>query len=377
MGLMCFFIFLGFFFPTVTLNSLHGKQLAQPFVIDDRCDTCSNCSRQSDLHSDTCHRCSASQIETGSICDCSEIQHGTYDSGCYQYYRRHSKSITSSPHLKIDHTAVERSSCKKNLTPSSSLPSVCNEYSDCKQTHSIIRPKLMNHNNERSAAYNHNDHTILPTSSTMKSLAATSQITSKSPHSNDKRRSRYCCGCRAHSRLTVFFIFFVFVLGFIAAFICWPRIPRVMMGGSLNTLNGPPDWRTGEDLPSDASISSLPSLRATWQINVTLDNRDNWIPIYLTRLDFVLVDSLTLVKFAWASTHSGITLDPGRISPLSLTFNVNYQAPDRTDPTFQNLYNACGPLADPAKKRPALNVLLRVKKKKEKVCYSFCWEKKD
>jgi hypothetical protein len=71
------------------------------------------------------------------------------------------------------------------------------------------------------------------------------------------------------------------------------------------------------------------------------------------------VDSLTLAKFAWASTPSTLELAPGTISPISLTFNVNYQAADRTDPTFQNLYNACGPLSE-SKQRPALNVLLRV-----------------
>jgi hypothetical protein len=135
------------------------------------------------------------------------------------------------------------------------------------------------------------------------------------------------------------------------------------MGGGADAISGPPDWWAGERQPlpaPDTPIPSRPSLRATWQINVTLDNRDNWIPTYLTRLDFVIVDSLTLSKFAWASTASSMVLAPGIISPLSLTFNVNYQAPDRTDPTFQNLYNACGPLADSTAKRPALNVLLRV-----------------
>ncbi|CEP11299.1 hypothetical protein [Parasitella parasitica] len=196
----------------------------------------------------------------------------------------------------------------------------------------------------------------------MKSLAATSSTSQQQKRRNPSRFGCCCCRSRAHSRLCVFFFFFICVLGAIATFFCWPRTPRVSMGGGADSLSGAPDWWAGERQPlppPDTPIPSRPSLKATWQINVTLDNRDNWIPTHITKLDFVIVDSLTLAKFAWASTSSALVLAPGTISPISLTFNVNYQAADRTDPTFQNLYNACGPLSD-SKARPALNVLLRV-----------------
>ncbi|KAI8090891.1 uncharacterized protein B0P05DRAFT_527835 [Gilbertella persicaria] len=159
-----------------------------------------------------------------------------------------------------------------------------------------------------------------------------------------QRRTRKC---RFHTRLFVFSTFLFIILGAITAFFCWPRTPRVSMDGGADSLE-PLDWTP--------MMPSRSSLRAAWQINVTLDNRDNWIPTRLTKLDFVMVDSLTQAKFAWASTNAPIVLAPGTISPISLTFNVNYQAADRNDPTFQNLYHAC--TAD--KERHSLNVLLRV-----------------
>jgi hypothetical protein len=165
--------------------------------------------------------------------------------------------------------------------------------------------------------------------------------------------------------MSVFFIFFIFVLGAIATFFCWPRTPRVSIGGRADLINGsPPDWWAEARLPipsqdNTAIPTTRPSLRGTWQINVTLDNRDNWIPTHIKSLEFVLMDSLTLAKFAWAPSPA-VVLQPGDISPLSLTFSVNYQAPDDMDPTFQNLYNACGPLKQPNDQRPALNVLLKV-----------------
>ncbi|KAI8971768.1 hypothetical protein BDF20DRAFT_915541 [Mycotypha africana] len=204
----------------------------------------------------------------------------------------------------------------------------------------------------------------------------------------------YClCNCRkraatnkkkkrkSHKRLTVFMFFIFFILGALAAFFCWPRTPRITMGeGGPVSISGPPDWWSGQQQYVTSAASELtelparPSLRATWQLNVTLDNRDNWIPTHFTKIDFVLLDSLTLAKFAKSSypPESATTansdssfglfqLASGTISTLTLTFNVYYQAVDRTDPTLQNLFNACGPISNESKeKRPALNVLLKV-----------------
>lgn len=201
---------------------------------------------------------------------------------------------------------------------------------------------------------------IEPITTTTKSITST-----KNQDMTNRNRSRCCCFRKnSTSRMIVFLIFFIFVLGAITAFFCWPRTPRISMGGGASSVNNePPDWWAGERLPLSAQdntvIPSRPSLRGTWQMNVTLDNRDNWIPTHIRSLEFVLMDSLTLSKFAWASA-STMVLQPNTISPISLTFNVNYQAPDNTDPTFQNLYNACGPLKTTNEQRPALKVLLKV-----------------
>jgi hypothetical protein len=164
-----------------------------------------------------------------------------------------------------------------------------------------------------------------------------------------EQKKRQLPGSRS-SRLIVFFIFTICVFGAIAAFFCWPRTPRVSVGGGADSLSGPPDWGAEKR-----------SLKATWQVNVTMDNRDNWIPTHLNRIDFIIVDSLTLIKFAWATSVGPLVLAPGTITPISVIFNVNYQAPTIIDPTLQNLYNACGPeVPKEMSQRPALNVLVRV-----------------
>ncbi|KAL7326766.1 hypothetical protein PS15p_209051 [Mucor circinelloides] len=305
-----------------------------------------NCSSDQSSREDCCPDCGSiseksSHMAAGSMCsdgeDCHCPSSTSLSDHCHSYSRSHTESL----------------SWKEELKSASSTASSCSPYKHSPQSKYPNKQRKT----DRSADYN----AVMPTSNTMKSLAATS---STNQQNRNGRRRPCCCCCRsrAHSKLCVFFFFFICVLGAIATFFCWPRTPRVSMGGGADSLSGAPDWWAGERQPlppPDTPIPSRPSLRATWQINVTLDNRDNWIPTHITKLDFVIVDSLTLAKFAWASTPSALELAPGTISPISLTFNVNYQAADRTDPTFQNLYNACGPLSD-SKQRPALNVLLRV-----------------
>lgn len=311
-----------------------------------------NCSDNQSIRDNCCSDYSnsrkSSHLEAGSVCSdgedchCSFISSSSSSNTCdsHHHHNPHDRNISNTESLPW-----------KEELKSASTTSTCSQYRH--NTHN----KHHKHKTDKSADYN----AVMPTSNTMKSLAATSSISQQ----QRRNRSRPCCCCcrsRTHSRICVFFFFFICILGAIAAFFCWPRTPRVSMGGGADSLSGAPDWWAGErqPLPSpDTPIPSRPSLRATWQINVTLDNRDNWIPTHIKKLDFVIVDSLTLAKFAWASTPSVLELAPGTISPISLTFNVNYQAADRTDPTFQNLYNACGPLSE-SKQRPALNVLLRV-----------------
>lgn len=319
------------------------------------CDGCSNCSRSMSAPGEEyCSTCNNSHIDMGSVCDhshCSEHhQPSSVSSSCHHHHNRHQHH---------HHHHSEHSSWQEELKSASSISDGNSSVSYHNNSNNHY------HHHYKNQAYNPDDlhldynNPILPYSTTMNTLHS-----SKVTHEKHRKRYCFCCKTRTHSRLTVFFVFSLCILGAFAAFFCWPRTPRVSMGGGADSISGPPDWWNGEKQPlppSDAPIPSRPSLRASWQINVTLDNRDNWIPTRVNQLDFVMVDSLTLAKFAWATTNAPLLLPPGVITPVSLTFNVNYQAADRTDPTFQNLYNACGPISE-SKQRPALNVILRVRK---------------
>ncbi|KAI7882212.1 hypothetical protein K492DRAFT_206367 [Lichtheimia hyalospora FSU 10163] len=121
----------------------------------------------------------------------------------------------------------------------------------------------------------------------------------------------------------------------VIVFFCWPRTPGVAMADKAQSIYLPADW--GPD--------HQPSLRATWQLNVTLDNTQNWIPTRVHGIDFTMVDDATGVTFATGRQEPAglIVLPPRAMHPLRVVLHVSYEPPSINDTTFQDLYNACGP----------------------------------
>ncbi|KAI8338429.1 hypothetical protein BC941DRAFT_422897 [Chlamydoabsidia padenii] len=199
----------------------------------------------------------------------------------------------------------------------------------------------------------------------------------------------YCCFCcwndqRGFSWKRCCFVILCFLLLVtgVLLFICLPRLPQVTMASTANTVGQDLDW----------GPPSHPFYRSTWQLNLTLDNRPNFIPLHLLQMDLVLFihpstwnsslpsldafNSTTTVTnapnnnnsddrmmdiatpFAW-STLPGMTLNttPQTVNAI---FHIDYVAPtsNMTDSTFAQLYQACGPhlITDP----PPLNVSLQI-----------------
>lgn len=182
---------------------------------------------------------------------------------------------------------------------------------------SMTRALLLDSNNRESP--------ILPTTT----LDA---IQSKKNKKRQKNKM-LCWFCLTRTRTMV--TAFIVLLAALALvwFFCWPRSPNVkVMGSSAQTINLPADW--GPD--------QQPWLRATWLLNVTLDNSPNWIPTRL-KADLTLIIRPTDVPFGFATYAPLEALPPGTNSSLQLPFAIQYYATSKNDPTFQLLYDACGP----------------------------------
>ncbi|KAI8391841.1 uncharacterized protein BYT42DRAFT_210635 [Radiomyces spectabilis] len=128
------------------------------------------------------------------------------------------------------------------------------------------------------------------------------------------------------------------------AYFCWPRIPNMdITSEKAEALFDTPNW--GPD--------QHPWLHATWLVNLTIDNRQNWIRTYITGMEVEMADSITQKVFGWATIDS-LQLPARAIISEHLQFKVDYESDSVTDPTFENIYNACGPQVVSAP--PALNI---------------------
>ncbi|CDH53763.1 predicted protein [Lichtheimia corymbifera JMRC:FSU:9682] len=144
------------------------------------------------------------------------------------------------------------------------------------------------------------------------------------------------------------------MLGAAATFVCWPRTPQIKLAGqgTVGRARGP------EDATDWGPDQQHPWLRTSWLVNVTLNNQDNFIPTRVNRLDVVLADGDTKQPFA-RSYATDLVLSPRTDTQLTMLFDVEYETPSLKDPTFEHLYNACGPQKISVSAPPALNITLQ------------------
>ncbi|KAI7860277.1 hypothetical protein BDC45DRAFT_494052 [Circinella umbellata] len=149
-------------------------------------------------------------------------------------------------------------------------------------------------------------------------------------------------------------LFVIFLMIGFAFFFCWPRIPKIRLApqaaaGRIRRPEDQTDW--GPD-------QQHPWLKTAWIVNVTLDNHENFIPTRVNTLELVMADQVTNQPFARSTLHD-LILSPRTETLFNLLFDVEYETPSIKDPTFEHLYNACGPQKISAMAPPALNITLQ------------------
>ncbi|KAG0175366.1 hypothetical protein DFQ28_000959 [Apophysomyces sp. BC1034] len=140
-------------------------------------------------------------------------------------------------------------------------------------------------------------------------------------------------GCSRRSWVVCIFLSLIVVA--VLAFFAWPRTPLMRIeGASLLSPVSVTQTRQAEE--------GNVSFESSWLVNVTVDNRQNHFPTRLNKVEVVAKDALTGLMIGKNSNiDEAIILAPSTISTIHLPMNINYQARDRSDTTFVDLYQAC------------------------------------
>ncbi|RUO96764.1 hypothetical protein BC936DRAFT_141484 [Jimgerdemannia flammicorona] len=144
-----------------------------------------------------------------------------------------------------------------------------------------------------------------------------------------RKRTRRCC-CGVKRRTCVFIAFGTCVVIGIIAYFCWPRIPIPTIGGA-SLVDG-----------TSFGTSTAPVIKADWLVNVSLDSRDNYIPIRFSTISIIISHSLNYNVIGKGSL-SGAVLNPRGIQTIQLPIAIDYETQSNTDATWRHLYDACGP----------------------------------
>ncbi|ORZ22159.1 hypothetical protein BCR42DRAFT_405615 [Absidia repens] len=129
--------------------------------------------------------------------------------------------------------------------------------------------------------------------------------------------------------------FFILVLGFLL-FLVWPRVPLLRIEGA-SVVSPVEIVQTQQGWMENVMFTT------SWLVNVTVDNRQNYIPTRLNKVQLIVKDAVTNALVG-KGTHNDDNMDwvlMDGISTMSLLVTVNYQARDMSDTTFLDLAHAC------------------------------------
>lgn len=131
-------------------------------------------------------------------------------------------------------------------------------------------------------------------------------------------------------------VFFFILFGGFFLFLIWPRVPLLRIEGA--SVISPV-----EIVQNQQGWMENVMFTTSWLVNVTVDNRQNYLPTRLNKVQVIVKDAATnalVGKGAHNDDPMDVVLMDG-ISTVSLLVTVNYQARDMSDPTFADLVHAC------------------------------------
>ncbi|ORZ12749.1 hypothetical protein BCR42DRAFT_493484 [Absidia repens] len=146
----------------------------------------------------------------------------------------------------------------------------------------------------------------------------------------------YPCGQHQRQRPSwrwLCFMGFIFLLsiGGLLLFICFPRLPLVSMAQTADTY--------GQEL-AEWGPPQNPFYRTTWQLNLTLDNHPNFIPLHITHMDLILRLHPSSLNATTSSSPSPPFTEilPGSVNTSSTTLSSNqsHTIPQRPPPPLSS-----------------------------------------
>ncbi|CDS05010.1 hypothetical protein LRAMOSA07540 [Lichtheimia ramosa] len=166
--------------------------------------------------------------------------------------------------------------------------------------------------------------------------AITEEADAEQAFKKRRRKQRWCCCCGGKSRrwwrnICIASILTAVIIAVIWYFV-WPRVPHLslMEVDNIDDLNA---WQNKKN-------STLVSFNATWIVNMTADNTENWIPTHIRNMAVRVVNRDT-TKIIGQGDSGTLVLAPRTKQLVTLQLSMYYYAPSEDDPTFSDLLSAC------------------------------------
>ncbi|GAA5801555.1 hypothetical protein HPULCUR_007003 [Helicostylum pulchrum] len=247
-----------------------------------------------------------------------------------------SKQLITEAEEEEDHLPLKKPLANKKSHKCRSKPTT---------NHSIKCSKTHNHMWEEKKRKSNQKNRVQPTTDTDQTFELEKQVLPPKPwlrggccFIGSKQQGGKCfwfCGRREWVIIT----FLSVILSFVLAFILWPRTPLIRIEGAKLTV---PNKVTQTQHGTERMMMSNVAFESVWVLNITMDNRRNYLSTRFNRIQIIAKDALTGLLIGKGQQDDNNIYLPGHtISTIQLPISVNYQARDRSDTTFSNLLRAC------------------------------------
>lgn len=144
-----------------------------------------------------------------------------------------------------------------------------------------------------------------------------------------RKKRRLGCLCCSRSCIVIACFGLLVCVSVVLAFI-WPRLPLMQIEGSSV-------WQS----PYVSFNPSATNYEASWTLDVSTDNRNNYVPITAVIVDTFVRHSLTGTVLGRGQVQN-VVFHPTSRYNMPLPIDIGYQSkPD--DPLMKQLISACGP----------------------------------
>ncbi|KAI7886008.1 hypothetical protein K492DRAFT_233736 [Lichtheimia hyalospora FSU 10163] len=182
--------------------------------------------------------------------------------------------------------------------------------------------------NDRTISFQVDSFTSIPEDRKVSGSRKFEETSLSIPMHSKRRQGRCCMRWRLITLITILAAAVVAVIWYFV----WPRIPILAFDDAKDTSD-PWSWILDNN-------NAYKAYNATWSLNMTANNEQNWIPTHINDMAVTVINHNTSQEIGSGNSGS-LVLSPKGTQLVNIPLSFLYWNSSSSDQTFEDLVNTC------------------------------------